>query len=136
VRVVIDTNVLAYALLGTPGFAGEALRLLAVTEGLLAPSVWEAEIANVVWVAARAGVIEATEAPDRLRQVVRFGVESVATRSLWQGSLARSVVSGVSVHDTLFVELAFRTDLPLVTHDARLLRTWPDRCIRPAALLH
>jgi predicted nucleic acid-binding protein len=46
------------------------------------------------------------------------------------------VVSGVSVHDTLFVELAFRTDLPLVTHDARLLRTWPDRCIRPAALLH
>ncbi len=67
---------------------------------------------------------------------MRFGVESVASRFLWQGALARSLESGVSVYDTLFVELACRVDLPLVTHDARLLGAWPDRCVTPATLLH
>lgn len=67
---------------------------------------------------------------------MRFGVESVASRALWPGALARSLESGMPVYDTFFVEPACRADLPLVTHDARRLRAWPDRCVTPATLLH
>ncbi|MCC7257953.1 MAG: type II toxin-antitoxin system VapC family toxin [Gammaproteobacteria bacterium] len=134
-RVVIDTNVLAYALLGTPGHAPEALRLLRVARALLAPALWEAEIGNVVWMAARAGVISRDEAPARLRTAARFGVESVSCRSLWQGALTRALAADVAVYDSLFVELACREGVPLATHDLRLLQTWPAHCRRPADLL-
>ncbi|GEM_PF-2379506 len=39
--------------------------------------------------------------------------------------------SGAAVGDTLFVELADREGVPLVTFDARLIRAWPKLCVRP-----
>ncbi|MGH8242167.1 MAG: hypothetical protein ACRETY_02320, partial [Steroidobacteraceae bacterium] len=72
-KAVVDTNVLAYHLLGTPRFAREAESLLGSTDEILAPSLWEAELANVVWMAARARVIPAQEAPAKLALTARLG---------------------------------------------------------------
>jgi predicted nucleic acid-binding protein len=134
-KLVIDTNVVAYALLGTPGYVEDCRNLLRSDHVFLAPSLWEAEIANVVWMAARSGVIDRGEAPARLRLATRFRVESVSCRSLWQGALQRALEADVAVYDSLFVELAFRQDLRMVTYDQRLLRAWPRRCRRPAELV-
>ena len=41
-RVVVDTNVLAYALLDVPDHVEEAVALLDSATDLLAPSVWVA----------------------------------------------------------------------------------------------
>jgi len=65
-RVVVDTNVLAYHLLGTPRFAAEAGKPLGAADEIPAPALWEAELANVVWLAARTGVLPESEAPARL----------------------------------------------------------------------
>ena len=134
-NAVVDTNVIAYYLLGTQPFSDECSRFWKSVEQAFAPAVWEAEIANVLWMAVRGRVLSDEESHRRLYFVARLGIRSVATRTLWQGALARALDSGVSVYDTLFVELAARQRLPLATFDTGLLQAFGDITRCPAALL-
>jgi predicted nucleic acid-binding protein len=131
----VDTNVVAYLLLGTEAFVDEARACLSAASNPLAPAHWEAELANVVWMAVRSGILPADQGPVRLNLARRLGVESVATTTLCQGALLRSVASGLAVYDTLFVELAARTGCPLVTFDKAVLKGFPDVAIRPREVL-
>ncbi len=133
-KAVIDTNVVAYFLLGTEGFSSEARHGLEAVSTALAPGHWDAELTNVLWMATRSGVLSPGEAPTRLGLARRLGIESVATATLCQGALLRAVASGVSVYDTLFVELAARTRCPLLTFDNAVLRAFPDVARRPRDL--
>jgi predicted nucleic acid-binding protein len=63
-----------------------------------------------------------------------LGIESVATATLCQGALLRSITSGVAVDDTLFVELAVRANCPLLTFDNAVIKAFPDIAIRPRDL--
>jgi predicted nucleic acid-binding protein len=131
VKVVVDTNVVAYLLLGTVGFVDEAKACFGSLFNPIAPAHWEAELTNVVWMAVRSGVVPPAEGPVRLSLARRLGIESVATTTLCQGALLRSVTSGVAVHDTLFVELAAQARCPLLTFDKALIKAFPDIAIRP-----
>lgn len=130
----MDTNVVAYLLLGTEGFVEEATTCFNTVSNPIAPAHWEAELANVVWMAIRSGILPPAEGPVRLSLARRLGVESVNTATLCQGALLRSVASGVAVYDTLFVELAARTGCPLLTFDKALIRAFPDVASRPRDL--
>jgi len=134
VRAVVDTNVVAYYLLGTPGFASEAKDFWRRVVDPLAPALWEAEFANVVWMAARSGVVAPEDAPSKLDYAAQLGIHSIANRTLWRGALRRALESGVAAYDTLFVELADRESLPLATFDERLLRSFPLIAKRPKML--
>lgn len=133
-KAVVDTNVVAYLLLGTAAFVDEARACFERVVTPLAPSHWEVELANVIWMAVRAGVLTANDGPARLGLARRLGIESVATSALSQGALLRAIESGVSVYDTLFVELAARAACPLVTFDKALLKAFPDVACRPRDL--
>ena len=133
-RAVVDTNVLAYFLLGTRPFVDEASRFWHAVDSTIAPTVWEAELANVVWMAIRAEVIPPEEGRKRLSLATKLGIESVPSKTLWHGALERAVHSGVAVYDTLFVELAVRENLPLATFDAKVLAAFPDVAVRPRVL--
>jgi predicted nucleic acid-binding protein len=133
-KAVVDTNVVAYFLLGTEAFVAEARTCFERVATPLAPAHWEAELANVMWMATRAGVLAPSDAPARLGLARRLGIESVATATLCQGALLRSIDSGVAVYDTLFVELAARTACPLVTFDKAVLKAFPDIARRPRDL--
>ena len=133
-KVVVDTNVVAYLLLGTEGFVHEAKACFNAVSNPIAPAHWEAELTNVVWMAIRAGILPAAEGPIRLSLAKRLGIESFGTATLCQGALLRSVTSGVAVYDTLFVELAARTGCPLLTFDKAVIKAFPDIAIRPRDL--
>ena len=133
-RAIVDTNVIAYYLLGTLPFAEEARAFWHSPLDLAAPALWEAELSNVLWMAARAGVIEKRGALRRLALAARLGIRSVPTRRLWQGALARALNANVSAYDTLFVELAVRERRPLVTFDGKLLAAFPGVVVRPSGL--
>jgi predicted nucleic acid-binding protein len=133
-KAVIDTNVVAYFLLGTKAFVDEARSCLEAVSDPMAPAHWEAELTNVVWMAVRAGLLSPEEGPVRLGLARRLGIESVAIATLCQGALLRAVTTGVPAYDTLFVELAVRTDCPLVTFDKAVLRAFPDVARRPRDL--
>jgi len=133
-KAVVDTNVVAYFLLGTKSFVDEARHGLESVADPVAPAHWEAELTNVLWMAVRAGVLPAEEGPVRLGLARRLGIESVATSTLCQGALLRAISTSVSVYDTLFVELASRISAPLVTFDKAILRAFPDIARRPRDL--
>jgi len=132
---IIDTNVVAYLLLGTERFVAESRRFMSEVSQGLAPALWEAELANVVWMAIRQGVMTPEEGPRRLALATRLGIHSVPSRTLWQGALVRAVSSGVAVYDTLFVELAVREKLPLATFDRKVLKRFPEVASRPGDLI-
>ncbi len=134
-NVVVDTNVIAYYLLGTLPFAEEAGQLWHKIEDPVAPSSWEAELTNVLWMAVRSGVLTLEEAEKRLGLATRLGIRSVPSRTLWHGALARAVESGVAAYDTLFVELALREKRPLATFDRKVLDRFPEVARLPSALL-
>ena len=133
-KVVVDTNVVAYFLLGTEEFVEEARRFWQRVKEPIAPALWEAVLANVVWMAVRAKVLAPEEAPKRLTLAAALGIQSVSSKSLWHGALTRAVSSGVAVYDTLFVELASREHLLLATFDERILTSFPDLARRPEPL--
>lgn len=134
-RAVVDTNVIAYFLFGAEPFADETRRFWEAVREPIAPALWEAELANVVWRAIRGGVIEAHEGPKRLDLAARLGVHSVPSRKLWHGAVTRAVQSGTAAYDTLFVELADRERLPLATFDKKVLATFPEIAKRPGVLV-
>ncbi len=133
-KAVVDTNVIAYFLLGTPKFVTEARAFWNTAAELIAPSIWEAEIANVIWMAARSSVITKDDATAKLALAGRLGIHSVNNRTLWHGALTRALTSGVAVYDTLYVELADREGVPMVTFDEKVLKTYPAIAKRPRDL--
>jgi len=133
-KVIVDTNVVAYYLLATEPFVEEVLAFWHRPLDLAAPTLWEAEVSNVLWMAARTGLIDKPMALRRLGMAARLGIRSVPTRRLWRGALARALNSNVAAYDALFVELAVRERKPLVTFDAKLLAAFPDVAVRPHAL--
>jgi predicted nucleic acid-binding protein len=134
VTAVVDTNVVAYYLLGTAPFLDEVRRFWRTLDEAWAPAHWEAELANAVWMAVRTGVLQSDEGHRKLDLAARLGIQSVPNRSLWQPALTRAVNSGAAVYDTLFVELAERRKLPLATFDRKLLKKFPEIATRPGSL--
>lgn len=135
VKAVVDTNVVAYLLLGTEQYLDEVRAFLSSLGEAQAPALWEAEVANVLWMATRHKILTIEEATSRLTLADSLGIHSVPNRTLWQGALIRAHQSGVAVYDTLFVELAVRERLPLATFDAALLQVFPNIAARPAVLM-
>lgn len=134
-KAVVDTNVVAYLLLGAEQYVDEARTFLASIDEAQAPALWEAELANVLWMATRHKILTIHEAAARLTLADSLGVHGVPNRMLWQGALVRAHQSGIAVYDTLFVELAARQGLPLATFDAALIKAFPDIAARPALLM-
>jgi predicted nucleic acid-binding protein len=134
VKAVVDTSVIAYLLLGTARFVDEARRFMTSIDEAWAPALWEAELANAMWMAVRHKVLPVDEAAKRLTLADGLGVRTVANRTLWQGALVRAHETSVAVYDTLFVELALRLQVPLATFDGGLLRAFPTIAVRPGTL--
>jgi len=132
-NAVVDTNVVAYFLLGTEPYAEECRAFWRRSRQVWAPASWQAEIVSVLWMAFRTKVISADESARRLRLAAGLGIHSVPIRHIWRGALMRSIDSGISTYDSLFVELACRRHLPLVTFDRQLLRTYPSVAKHPSA---
>lgn len=133
-KAVVDTNVVAYYVLGTNQFAGEIRAFMADLDDAWAPALWEAELANTLWMATRHNVLSIEEAANRLTLADGLGIHTVPNRSLWQAALVRAHQSKIAVYDTLFVELAMREQLPLATFDSALLKAFPGVAVRPVTL--
>jgi predicted nucleic acid-binding protein len=134
VKAVVDTNVVAYYLLGTEPFVEEVRQFWRTVEEACAPAHWEAEAANAVWMAVRTGVLPTEEGHRKLDLAARLGIESVPSRSLWQPALTRALRSGAAVYDTLFVQLAAQRNLPLATFDKDILKRFQQIARRPSSL--
>jgi predicted nucleic acid-binding protein len=130
---------LAFMLAPLPIVLGDVAALISQfwhrVDDTMAPALWEAELADVIWMSVRGSVLTKEDAPEKLLLAGRLGIHSVSVRKLWQGALQRALESGVAAYDTVFVELAHREQLSLATFDNKLLKMYPDIAKRPKDLM-
>jgi predicted nucleic acid-binding protein len=95
VKAVVDTNVVAYLLLGTEAYVQEARAFLTSLDEAHAPAVWEAEPGNVLWMGARHAVLTIQQAGKRLG----LGRQARYSFRSHPNSVARRVSAGLPSPD-------------------------------------
>jgi len=134
--VVFDTNVFAYALLGPARFGDAAAIALERHAGAIcAPETVRAEFLSVAWQFVRAGLATADSAHaavDDLEDLLDR-VEPVAP--LRRRALELAIAHDHSPYDTLFLALAEREDVKLVTFDQALRHKFPTLTVTPPELV-
>lgn len=132
--MIIDTMVMAYALLGVPEFGPESAEALRRADELTAPASVEAELLNVVWQWGRQGVEpELTKAV--YENAARLWTELIPVRQLWSVALDLAFNSSHSPYDTLFVAAARYKGVKVMTYDEKMLARFPKDAIRVADFL-
>lgn len=121
--IVVDTNVIAY--LHIPGQWTEQARAALLRDAAwAAPVLWRSELRNILAMYVRRQELSLAEAI----LVQETAEELMAEREYTVTSadvLEISAQGRCSAYDGEFVTLARRLDLPFVTSDRRLLRSFP-----------
>jgi len=132
---VVDTDVVAAAVLAESATGEEAARLLARKWDFAAPSHWKAEFSNVIWKAVQLKRIAAEEVDAVFSRVSALPIASVDVAELWRGAVTRAIVAGHPAYDTLFIELAIRLRTNVASFDRRFQQKFPSIVRSPADLL-
>jgi predicted nucleic acid-binding protein len=105
--------------------------LLLTYRALHAPDHWQAEAVNVLWSKVFRGELSAADAEERLTVLMRAPVIGTPIAGLLSRAFAISVAHEATIYDTLYVALAEKLDIPMVTADERLIRRLsPDEALR------
>ncbi len=121
--IVVDTNLLVYAVLPGEGTA-MALRVAARDADWVAPPLWRHELANVLATWMRVRDLTLADAVDVFAEAERLVVDAELAPGL-ERKLDLAARGKISAYDAEFVALAQELDLPLVTADRRLSRAFP-----------
>lgn len=124
--MVVDTSVLAYALLGVEEFRDESLAAISRASEVWAPESLKAEMVNTVWQWVHFADAPIETALEVLRDTEIVVTHFVSSSELWEDALELAVARRHSAYDTLFVALAVRTGSRVVTYDRELLERFPE----------
>lgn len=91
-------------------------------EARYAPDHWQAEAVNVLWAKVFRGDLTAADAEERMAVLLRAPVRGTPIAGLMPRAFAISLAHSVTVYASLYVALAEKRDIPLVTADERLIR--------------
>jgi predicted nucleic acid-binding protein len=125
--IVVDTNLLAYAVL--PGErTAAALALVARDPAWVAPGLWRRELRNVL-----ATLMRVRKLPLRAALAAFAAAEELVADAAIEPSteecLRLAARGRISAWEAEFVFVAGALGLPLVTADKRLVRAFPDRVV-------
>ena len=102
----------------------EALRILRGFDRneiqLLVPSLFWAELGNILWKAVRRQRISLTAAERAIRDIDTGQIVTTPTQTLWKTAFSIAAAYDRSVYDCVYVALAAHLNTPLVTADERL----------------
>jgi predicted nucleic acid-binding protein len=122
--IVVDTNVVAYLLLGGEKTARARLAFRK-DPAWAAPILWRSEFRNVLAAYLRRGTLRLLDALEIMRDAE--AVFRDAEYSVESGDVLKLVAeSGCSAYDCEFVALAQQLGVLLVTSDAEILREFPQ----------
>lgn len=114
--IVVDASVAVKWVLGEAG--GDAADAL-LDQDLMAPVLWLAEAANVLWRRARTGDITAEQANVRLSELLKAPVASLPIEPHLERALGLAMEIGHPVYDCVYLALALHHDTHVVTADRR-----------------
>lgn len=123
--IVVDVNVIAYLLI--PGkFTASAEHLLETEPVWAAPRLWRSELRNILAAYVRARAMTLDVALELFRHASEligqdeYEIDTTAVLRLCEAG-------GCSAYDGEYVALANFLDVPLITADKKLAKTFPDR---------
>jgi predicted nucleic acid-binding protein len=102
---------------------------------LEAPDLLFVECANILWKKVRLGDLAPAEAKERLDRLLRAPVRLTASRELLAPALELSLELRHPIYDCLYLALAQRHGVPLVTADERLISALRRRRIPSLAVV-
>ena len=117
---VIDASVLVEYLTGAEHASQAREAVLGEIERLWAPHLIDAEVGHVLRRAAAIRAIGAGRAQEALSDLVELPIKRVPHLGLLERAF--ELRSNISFYDALYVALAERLEMPLLTFDARLQR--------------
>lgn len=121
--IVVDTNTICYFYLPGP-HAKAAQRAYLKDPEWSAPHLWRSELRNVLIRSVRQNQLTVTDAIDIMQEAeaLLLGREYDLNS---QQVLQLAAISGCTAYDCEFVALAINFNVPLVTLDKQVLRTFP-----------
>ncbi|EPR34801.1 PilT protein domain protein [Alkalidesulfovibrio alkalitolerans DSM 16529] len=104
--------------------AADELLARTVRHGIVVPSLWRLEVANVLLGATRKGRLTLADARAFLGQLDNLPIhEDEGTgRQAFGETMALAAAHGLTSYDAAYLELAMRGGLPLATRDRALIR--------------
>jgi predicted nucleic acid-binding protein len=127
--IVVDTNLVAYLVLGGPHVA-VAEAVLDKDSEWCAPPLWRSEFQNVLAHKLHAGTIKLSDAQDALRAAATLFAEREPVPN-GDTVLRLARMSGCSAYDCEFAATALALEVPLVTSDRQILRAFPKLATSP-----
>ena len=125
--IAVDTNVLAYLLI--PGsFTAQAEAAFRRDPDWAAPLLWQSEFRNVLIAYIRRGAMSMSQAAmlaATAKDLMQGGEYTLPSETI----LELAAGSSCSAYDCEFVALAETLEIPLVTSDQRILKSFPERAI-------
>lgn len=95
---------------------------------LFAPDFLWAEVANVLWKAARRRRISSQLAETNLHDLsLMVAISTIPCATLREDALAIALTHNRSVYDSMYLALAINTNQPLITADEKLVRAVASR---------
>ena len=132
--MIIDTMVIAYALLGVPEYGEESIAALRKADTLYAPTSVQAELLNVVWQYGKQGLFP-KRAAEVYEDASRLWTKLIPVEHLWSEALSLAFSCGHSPYDTLFIAAARLYHTPVITYDQKLLTLFPKDTIQVSDFL-
>ena len=132
---VLDANVFVLAVADTGVDRARAEAVLMATDVAWAPASVFAECVSAMREHVRRGNLTTADAADRPDEIEGFVTHAAPVPPLWRRALQLSEMKNHSPYDTLFVALAERENLRVVTFDRKLVAKFFGRCVGPAAYL-
>jgi predicted nucleic acid-binding protein len=118
---VLDASV-ALKWLVTEAHSAEATRLLECGTEFFAPAHWRAEAATALWArAAVRGEMSEADAVARIAWLARLGVTETSLEALLDAAAALAFELHATPYDMLYLALAERLRVPMVTADRKLI---------------
>jgi predicted nucleic acid-binding protein len=115
--IVIDASVAVKWVVSETG--SDAADALLDDQDLMAPVLWLAEAANVLWRRARTGDLTAEQANARLSELRKAPVASLPIEPHLERALTLAMEIGHPIYDCIYLALALHHDTHVVTADRR-----------------
>lgn len=131
--MIIDTMVMAYAVLDSAEFGRESIAFLREADAVIAPASVEAELLSVVW-QWRLRDVSREAAESAYFMASRLWDELIPVETLWPLALELAFAKNHSPYDTLFVAAARVKKTRVATYDKKLLAAFPDDTVSPGSL--
>ena len=129
IRMVFDTMVLAYGLLGVEDFREESLKAIEKAPAITVPELIRSELLNAVWQWVRSGRADPEAGRAVIEDAERLYTNIVPVSKLWPEAFGLALEHNHSPFDTLFIAAARLEKTKLLTYDAKLHELFPDDCI-------